>query len=63
MTLTSSFWILGYVGLIVLIPENNAFLLYDLVYRKFLSNIDLIFDKGFAELYGVVMIKYDLVYV
>lgn len=63
MILTSSFWILGYVGLIVLTQEKNVFLFYDLVYRKFLSNIDLIFDKGFAELYGVVMIKYHLVYV
>lgn len=63
MILTSSFWILGYVGLIVLTQEKNVFLLYDLVYRKFLSNIDFIFDKGFAELYGVVMIKYHLVYV
>lgn len=63
MILTSSFWILGYVGLIVLTQEKNVFLFYDLVYRKFLSNIDLIFDKGFAELYGVVMIKYNLVYV
>ena len=63
MILTSSFWILGYVGLIVLTQEKNVFLFYDLVYRKFLSNINLIFDKGFAELYGVVMIKYHLVYV